>query len=395
MKTESRSANKSITPGRSQNVTVVQVISQVNKSHVFQWMALGLKKDFQLVFLLLHDRNSSFEEFLVRHGMEVKRIQYRGKKDLISAFVKTFLFFLRRRPEIVHTHLLDAQLVGLSAAWMAGISRRLYTRHTSNFHHVYHPRATWMDRLSNRLAKRIISISQATEKTLIDLEGVPPKKVVRIPHGFDLASFAHVDQGRIELIRNKWKIKSTFPTIGVIARHIEWKGVQYVVPAFQDLLRHYPEAQLVLANADGPLHAAVVKQLATIPSNQAILIPFEEDVQALYHVFDLYIHTPVDPLCEAFGQTYVESLAAGVPSVFTLSGIGSEFIEDKRNALVVAYRDSAEILAAMKMLCADNGLRERLKTRGRESVAQFELKPSIEKIADLYNQLCPGVHVND
>ena len=40
---------------------------------------------------------------------------------------------------------------------------------------------------------------------------------------------------------------------------------------------------------------------------------------------------PINSECEAFGQVYIESLALKKPSNFTKSGIGSEFLEHKKN----------------------------------------------------------------
>ncbi len=313
---------------------IVYIVSQVHKSLAFEWIASGLKSNYKLTFILLNATSSSLEDFLIGQSIEVKRFSYRGKQDFLFTFLKTFFYLLFKRPQIVHTHLLDAQLIGLTAAWLTGINRRIYTRHNSNYHHVYHPRGVRFDVWSNRMATKIISISQATDQTLLELEHVPLSKVVKISHGFDLNVFTEVFLERTEQIRKKWQIQKHHPVVGIIARHIEWKGIQFIIPAFQKFLNENPNAFLVIANASGPYHNAIKELLKSIPTDRVILIPFEEDVAALYSVFDFYVHTPVDPICEAFGQTYVEALAAGIPSVFTLSGIAAEFIQHDRNALV-------------------------------------------------------------
>jgi glycosyltransferase involved in cell wall biosynthesis len=366
---------------------VCYIVSNIHKSLAFEWIASGLDKRFQLEFILLNPSSSPLEEFLKNLGVPIKRITYRGKKDFISACFKTVSYLSSSRPKIVHAHLLDAQLVGLGAARLVGIRSRIYTRHTSNFHHVYHPKGVLLDRLSNRLATQIISISQATDITLFQLEQVPKSKVKKIPHGFDLKVFSDVPFERINLLKKKWNIGEGRPVVGVIARQIEWKGVQFIIPAFAKLMNEYPNAQLVLANATGPYHQNILELLKYIPRDRVVLIPFEEDIAALYPTFDLYVHVPTDPLSEAFGQTYVESLAAGVPSVFTLSGVAAEFIEADKNAVVVNYKNEDSIYHALTRLLNDDNLRKNIVVNGRRDVfSRFQMKDMIYALEKLYDE---------
>lgn len=322
----------------------------------------------------------------MKHQIDVKRITYRGKRDFVLAFFKIFFFLLFKRPRIVHAHLLDAQLIGLTAAWLIGIKKRIYTRHSSNYHHAYHPEGVKFDVWSNRLATNIISISQATDATLLQLEKVPPSKIVKISHGFDLNVFVQVPASRVDLIKTKWHIPADGPIIGVIARHIEWKGIQFIIPAFKKFRERYPSACLVLANASGPYHETLLKMLFGIPKDRIILIPFEEDIAALYPVFDIYVHTPIDPICEAFGQTYCEALAAGVPSIFTLSGIAAEFINHEENALVVDFQNSEAIYEGLINLTENPELRSRLIRIGRQDVfLRFGLESMMNSLKKLYD----------
>lgn len=364
---------------------VLYVISLVQKSLVFEWTAKALKNDFELSFILLNHSDSPLEDFLNDNGVKVRRIQFKDKRDYASAFFHTVLFIIRNRPDVVHTHLFDAQIIGLTVAWFLRIKKRIYTRHNSNYHHVYHKKGIRYDRWSNAMATHIISLSKSTYKTLTDLEGVPKAKIIKIPHGFDLKSFTHVPSDRIEQIKKRWKIFNS-PVIGVISRHIEWKGIQYIIPAFKKFLELHSDACLVLANATGPYADKVKNLIVEIPIRNIILIPFEEDVAALYKCFDIYVHTPIDELCEAFGQTYVEALASGVPSIFTLSGIAEQFIEHNRNAYVVEFKNTDNIYDGMEKIWNDVGYRNQLIEGGIRSISpRFENESTITKLKQLYN----------
>jgi len=365
---------------------ILYIVSQVHKSLALEWTATRLNGKYDLQFILLNPGTSALEDFLLHQHIPVTRIPYRGKKDFLSALAKTIFFIFRWKPHVVHAHLLDAQLIGLSSAWLARVNMRLYTRHNSNYHHVYQKRGVRYDTLSNRLATGIISISQATDETLVNWEHVPTEKIIRIPHGFDLLTFEGVSSERISRVRTKWSIPVAKPVIGVIARHIEWKGIQYIIPAFLEFSKRYPESCLVLANASGPFAKIINEMLEPVDPLKVVRIPFEEDIAALYSVFDLFVHVPVDQLAEAYGQTYVEALASGIPSVFTRSGIAAEFIEDRRNALLVPFRDSEAIAVALIHLWSNEELQKKLILNGRRDViSRFGIDQMLCSLEKLYD----------
>jgi len=371
----------------SSKIKVIYVISHVHKSLAFEWTAVRLKDKYDLTFILLNERPSSLEKFLIENEIRTIRIKYRNKGDLPKALIRLVWFFIKERPAVIHAHLFDASLIALIAGKLTGIRRRMYTRHNSTFHHLYFPSAVKYDRLCNYLSTHIVSISQATDETLLKLEHVPVDKVRKIYHGFDLNNFSRVDETRRLAIKAKWKIPDKYPRFGLVARHIEWKGIQYIIPAFKQFLEIHSEACLIMANAYGPYHESIMELLEGLPGDSVILIPFEEDIAALYTWFDVYVHTPTDPLCEAFGQTYVEALAMGIPSIFTLSGIASEFIKDRENAWVVDFKNSEAIEKGMEKLCIDSELRKTIIDNGKQIVfSQFGIDMMMAKLQLLYNE---------
>lgn len=156
--------------------------------------------------------------------------------------------------------------------------------------------------------------------------------------------------------------------------------------SLQRLSKQFPNALLVLANASGPHHDALMKQLEALKKACVVQIPFEDDIAALYRVFDIFVHVPVDATVEAFGQTYVEAMASGIPSILTRSGIASEFAEDRINAMVVPFQDSDAITTALLALWKDNALRQRLASAGkRDVVSRFGLNVMLTSLTHLYN----------
>ncbi|MDQ3048361.1 MAG: glycosyltransferase family 4 protein [Bacteroidota bacterium] len=368
---------------------ITYIISQVNKSTSFELTAKLLdRKKFRLSFILMHDRNSALEDFLRLNNIRVDRVNYSSKKDLPSAVFYIRKFLKAHQTEIVHTHLFEGCLAGLVASRLAGIKTRIHTRHNSTIHHQYHKSTVKYDRLINLLSTKIVAVSATVKRVLTDLEGVSPEKINIIHHGFRMNEFNEIAEDRIQRLRTKYHLENkSHPVIGVISRYIHWKGIQYIISAFKKIRETYPEAHLILANAGGPYENEIKSLLRDLPVNCYTEIVFEEDVNALYKLFDIFVHTPIDSDSEAFGQVYVEALAAGIPSVFTLSGIAPDFISNKNNALIVDFKNSEEIEKAVIEIQNNKVLRKQLIDEGRKSALElFGIERMIHQLEELYEK---------
>lgn len=369
-------------------VKVVYFISDIEKALSFEWIATKLNKSrFELQFVLIGKEGTPMEHFLREQNIKVYVIPWRSSLSSLSALRQAIKIISSVNPHVVHAHLLKANLIGLLTAFWHRVPMRIYTRHHSVIHHYYHKKGVLYDRLTNYLATNIIALCAKSREILIDWEGVKKSKVLLIPHGFDIESFSHVKGSRIQLLKAKYSLEKRAPLVGVISRFTEWKGIQYIIPAYREFLKHYPDACLVLANAYGDYTSEIDALLQEqLPRGSFLKIQFEDDVQALYQLFDLFIHVPIDPYVESFGQTYIEALAAGVPSIFTLSGIACDFIQNEQNALIVDYRSSDELTKAMKKLYANQSLKQKLIKGGQASVRNYDLTKMIDSLEDLYSK---------
>jgi glycosyltransferase involved in cell wall biosynthesis len=365
---------------------VTYVISNIDKALAFEWVIERLStQKFELSFILLNPGKSVLEEVLIQKKILFTRITYQGKKDLLKAISGIRHFLKDNRTQVVHCHMFDANVAGLLAAKSLGIRKRIFTRHHATFHHEYFPRAVWYDRFINFLATDIVAISENVRSVLIEKEKVKPQKIKLIHHGFELSEFKNASADKLNLLRGRYLSRTSYPVIGVISRYFELKGIQYIIPAFKELLKEYPEAHLLLANATGNYKAEIQALLQSLPKKSYTEITFEPDLFSLYQLFDIFIHVPINPQIEAFGQTYVEALAAGVPSIFTLSGVATEFVEHGKNALVVPFEDSDAIYNSCMQILSDNHLKKTLVKEGEKCVQErFGIDIMIGNLENLY-----------
>jgi glycosyltransferase involved in cell wall biosynthesis len=367
-------------------IKITYILSNIDKAVAFEWVAERLNQNkFELSFILLYSKEPYLYKWLKEKGVECYYIPHFGKSSYLRTLIKTFSLLRKIKPQVVHTHLLDANLIGLFAAKLAGVKTRIHTRHHSTYHHVYYPKAIKWDKLTNFLSTRIVAISENVKEVLIQRENVKKEKIGFVHHGFDLAKFQTVPAHEVAELKKKYGIYDIdYPVIGVISRYIKLKGIQHTIKAFEELLKEYPNAKLILANTVGSDKNYIVALLKELKQDRYVEIPFEPNLFALYQLFDIYVHVPINSHLEAFGQTYIEALAAGIPSIFTLSGVAPEFIKHKENAIVVNYMNSEEIVDGMKQLLSSNDLKKEMIANGKRSLDAFNLNLFIQKLEELY-----------
>lgn len=362
------------------------VISHINKSNNLEWFFEELVKleKINSRIILLGKGETSFENKLRSFGFKVSVFKQAGKVDFALNWLRCFFFQLIWRPQIIHTHLREATLIGITTSWILRIKKRIYTRHTANYNHIYHPKSVWIDKLINRLSTTIISISNNVSN-ILKSEGVFESKIALIHHGFRHSAFQNIDDHRIAEIKKKYGIQEGF-VIGVVSRYIHWKGYQYIIPALDQIKQKIPEAKFVFANTSGP-DSKMIEDLLKKHNlkSEVTQIQFEEDVYALFKCFNLFIHAPISPEVEAFGQIYVESQLLGIPSIVTMSGVAPEFIKHKENAFVVPHKSIDAIAKAVIEMFENLGLREALSSKAMNMAQQkFVMNEMIEEHLKLY-----------
>lgn len=368
---------------------ICYIVSDVNASHQLNAVFDGVRQfGYEVSLIFIGAAEPEIAKLFQSKNFLVRFIRCSGRIDFPKVLFKLYSLLKEIKPEIVHTQPQTASMLGLTAAKMRGIKKRLHTRHHSVELHNYHPHAVYYDKYCNALSARIIATSRNVQKVLIEREKVNPARVSIVHHGFRLEDFK-TNAAVISELKNKYDLNDNHPVIGVISRFVKGKGIHYIIPAFAKILKKYPRAKLVLANAKGDYTSEIRAILENnLKPENYVLIEFETHIFELYKTFDIFIHVPIDPEFEAFGQTYIESLALEVPSIFTLSGIAADFIADKKNALVVDFCDSQMIAKAIESILENTALREKLVTQGKlDAENLFDIDKMIDSLDKVYSDL--------
>lgn len=276
----------------------------------------------------------------------------------------------RERPDVVHTHLVHADVFGALA--VAGTRIRLVsTKHNDDpfragpFRHV--------ERLATRRAERVLAISEALARFVVERVGLPGAKVVVVRYGFDEPAPAFAPNPPLELPEDA-------VVLAGIGRLVPQKGYDVAVRALPAVLEVEPRAVLVVAG-EGPEREALTRLAAELRVSHALRLPGRcGDVAALLARARLFVHPA---RWEGLGVVLLEALLAGVPVVATRASAVPEVVGDA--GVLVPADDSAALAAALRELLLDPARAERIVAAGaRRARAEFSVERMVAATLAVY-----------
>ena len=165
------------------------------------------------------------------------------------------------RPDIVHTHLIHADLYGTLAAKLSGVRTRHFQPPQRRQFPPPAAGAPAATACSGASTSAGIAISQAIARFCVEVEGAPARKITTIYYGLPL----HVVDRKAGAggAAPELELPADAPLVGMVCRLIEQKGVVYGLRAFARIAPQFPGAQLVIAG-DGPRRAALEAEAKTL-----------------------------------------------------------------------------------------------------------------------------------
>jgi glycosyltransferase involved in cell wall biosynthesis len=175
-----------------------------------------------------------------------------------------------------------------------------------------------------------------------------------------------VAPSRVVELRTELGINDEAQVLLSVGRLSSEKGHADLIRAFH-LLRQKPTGpvHLVLVG-DGPERSRLVRLCEQLELKGGVrLVGHQGDVQPYYAMADLFV---LPSHSEGSPNVLLEAMSAGVPVIATAVGGVPELLSDERNALLVKRRDVSALTVAICRLLEDVALRERLKSKGLQSV---------------------------
>jgi glycosyltransferase involved in cell wall biosynthesis len=295
-----------------------------------------------------------------------------------------YLQFLRAaRFDIIHcntTHVMEPAIAGKILGVPVVMHCRSILKDNPYIHWI--PRR-YIPLLINWLSEKVICVSKAVERSLLE-SGCLPEKLVVVYNGFGLArvigSFPAFMPDRSEAARGN-------AIIGCVAQMIPRKRHSILLKAFSILASSVPGARLVIVGGGKPSYVRKLKRMACRLGIGAAtqFVGKVRDVGLYYLEFSLFALPSVK---EPFAGVYLEAGLFGIPAIGTTSGGAAEVIEDGVTGLIVPPDNPAQLAQAMLKILEDADMAKEMGRRAKQRVSEiFTAQRMVEAIESVYHEV--------
>ncbi len=300
------------------------------------------------------------------------------------------------KPDVIHTWMYHANLIGTLAARLAGNVPLVWSIHHNSLDSNSDKRRTMLVNracasLSGKFASRIVFCSQSSLHNHKKLN-YAPERLELIPNGFDL-DLVKPDPAAPVSVRKELGIPSDAILIGIGARFHPHKDHRNFIQAAGLLHKQLPQVRFLLFGMGITWeNLQLTEWIGTAGIRECCyLLGMRHDVARLFSGIDI---ATTASRSEAFPIVVGEAMACGTPCVVTDVGDSALIVED--TGKVVAPNDPHALAEAWRNLIeAGPAERRRLGMAARARIREhFALPAIVQSYQNIYSQLTDRVPRN-
>lgn len=331
---------------------------------------------------------------LAAPGVRVLGLPLRRKISLwwdAVAFFSLLGTLLRGRYDAVHSFAPKAGLLGMLAAWLAGVPVRLHTFQGEVWASRSGPMRAMLkaaDRLIARLATHVLVVG-AGERSFLESEAVlaAGRGIVLGKGsiaGVDAARFRPDPQARAR-VRAQLGAGDAEVVLLYLGRLLRDKGVLDLASAFQSIGAQVPEAMLAFVGPDEEAIAPAIRSSAGAYVERLKFVGYTEQPEQYLAAADLVC---LPSYREGFSTVILEAAACGVPAVASRIYGTQDAIVDQVTGRYCCAGDVRELADALLELTRDASLRERMGRAARDMVLQrFRAEKLVAEMVSFYRRV--------
>jgi glycosyltransferase involved in cell wall biosynthesis len=343
-----------------------------SEAHLLSLLPQLKERGWDIRFLMLHEHEPGAWDFareLRARGIPLDSIPLAADVDPV-AFFRIAGYLARRRPQILHTHLVHADVYGQLTGAVTGVPIRVSTKH--GFNEFRENRGFALgDRAIASLAHMHIAISRGLARYLEEVEG------------FDGASFEIVHYG-IEPDGEPSAYLGAVPRLLCVGRLIPIKGHIVLLRAVAEARRRVPALQLDIAGR-GPLEPALRALAKELQLEDAVR--FRGHVAPVQRAIEEAAIVVVPSMGEGFGMVALEAMERGRPVIAAEIGGLGELVEDGVTGCLVPAGEAAPLADAMVRLASDLPRAAEMGLAGRRrALDQFLQQRCTDRTELLYRE---------
>lgn len=264
--------------------------------------------------------DEALREAFEPHVASMIRLDAHGRVGQLRAAAKLARWVRENRPDVIHTQLVDAQIVARVAALLARRRPVVTTWQCVLYHDVVDfGGSRWIrgvvrltDMLTGLADRRFIAVSDYVATECARDLAVDRNRVEVIYNALDPERIRPVERETLARTRRELGVAEDARIILSVARLHPQKGHVDLLDAMPEVFARVPRAVLLLAGR-GPLESELRARVERLSlSGRVHLLGARRDVAALYQLADLFAFPSY---YEGLSVALVEALANGLPAV--------------------------------------------------------------------------------
>jgi len=281
------------------------------------------------------------------------QVRHYNLKDNFLNIWTLYRGFKSINPDVVHTWMYHADLIGGLIAKVQGVKNILWSIHNSSPIDLPRFKSTRLvvfilAKLSGFIPSVILSPSKKASESHINY-GYSPKKFIEVPLGIDTKKYEYRLSSKSAFCASN-KISESVTIICMVARFHEQKRFPLFFEMARILLNDSPNYYFVLAGNSVTENNSELKKL--IVSNDllehCLLLGEIQDTQKIFTSIDIMVSTSAG---ESFSLVLLESLMSSVPSIASESAdpqgfIGKNGVRVKKDADAKCFANAVKTIQA-------------------------------------------------
>jgi len=303
-------------------------------------------------------------------------------KDL-RALWRVFRAIRQFKPDLVSAHSTKA---GFAARFSCAVLRVpvIFTAHGWAFTEGKSSLARYFlalaERLSAKVTKKIICVSEHDKKLALRFRVAPEQKLTVIHNGMEPSLYLNADGSKV---RSELGLRGDQILTTMVARFVPQKDHATLLQAISSLSEGKYKFALVGGGERENLYRERVERQRL--TNNVIFLSERRDVPQILAASDIFV---LSSNWEGLPRSIIEAMMAGLPVVATRVGGVPELVADGVTGFLVPPRDPDALAEALQKLIADPELRRRMGQAGREkALKEFTLGRMLRETERVYREV--------
>ena len=276
----------------------------------------------------------------------------------LRCLVRLVRFLRQEKPHFVHSHTPKAGIIGMLAAYIAGVPVRMHTVAGLPLMEATGVKR-WVlntvERITYFCSTHVYPNSKGLETFILQNKLCILKKIKVLgsgsSNGIDTSYFdpEMVSQAQQVALKNELSIEPKDFVFCFVGRLVKDKGVNELIDAFIQISKKHLNAKLlIVGHTEADLDPLLPKTLHNIEFNERIIeVGFQKDIRPYLAIADLFIFPSYR---EGFPNVILQANAMGVPCIVSDINGCNELIKQGENGLIVPAKNSKILKEQMELL---------------------------------------------